>query len=400
MDRDRRRRSRAFRWLGPAVVGTLATAVLLLGGVAPARAVVINEFSFPSEYGVSPVDIVAGPDGSLWFTLTNAPYGSIGRITTGGVFTEFPIPTVLSNPRYITVGPDGALWFTEAGGNRIGRITTAGVITEFPTTGRGPLRITAGPDGALWFTASDVESNIGRIGRITTAGVITEFRTPTFGSWPLGIVAGPDGALWFTEFNGEQIGRLRAAGSIFADVPADHPFATWIEALVTAGITTGCSTSPPQYCPDGTVTRGQMAVFLLRAKHDAGYSPPAAKGTMFTDVPASQPFAPWIEALVAEGMASGCSSSPPQYCPDAAVTRAQMAVFLLRAKHGAGYSPSAATGTMFTDVPASQPLAKWIEQLAREGITGGCGATSYCPDATVTRAAMAVFLVRTFNLPM
>jgi virginiamycin B lyase len=527
MDRERRRASRALRRLRPGVVVTLATAVLLLGGARSARAVVINEFPLPSAYGVSPVDIVAAPDGALWFTLTNAPYGSIGRMTPDGAFSEFLIPTPLGNPRSITVGPDGALWFTEAGGNRIGRITpsgaltqfpiptarsmplggitagpdgalwftqtlgnrigrittagvvtefplptansgpggitlgpdgalwftqglgnrigrittggvitefplpaansgpggitvgpdgalwftehqgnrigritTAGVITEFPTPGRVPMRITAAPDGALWFTASDVDSNIGRIGRITTAGVVTDFRTPSVGSWPLGIVAGPDGALWFTELNAEQIGRVRIGGTIFTDVPTGQPFAGWIEALVTAGVTSGCSTSPPQYCPDAVVTRAQMAVFLLRAKHGAGYSPPPATGTKFADVPVSQPFAPWIEALIAEGITGGCATNPPQYCPDAPITRAQMAVFLLRAKNGAGYSPPAATGAMFTDVPASQPLARWIEQLAREGITGGCGQTTYCPDAAVTRAAMAVFLVRTFNLPM
>src|SRR6185503_2536168 len=106
-------------------------------------------------------------------------------------------------------------------------------------------------------------------------------------------VAGPDGALWFTELNAEQIGRVRLGGSIFTDVPEDQPFAVWIEALVTAGVTSGCSTNPPQYCPGGLVTRGQMAVFLLRGKHGAGYAPPAAKGTRFTDVPASQPFAAW-----------------------------------------------------------------------------------------------------------
>jgi hypothetical protein len=77
-----------------------------------------------------------------------------------------------------------------------------------------------------------------------------------------------------------------------------------------------------------------------------------------------------------------------------------MAVFLLRAKHGSAYQPPAATGTMFTDVPQSHAFASWIEQLAREGITGGCGPTTYCPDTTATRGQMAVFLVRTFNLPM
>jgi hypothetical protein len=75
------------------------------------------------------------------------------------------------------------------------------------------------------------------------------------------------------------------------------------------------------------------------------------------------------------------SSTP---CGTTPVTRGQMAVFLLRAKHGTGYDPPAATGTIFVDVPATYPLGKWIEQLAQEGITGGCatGPSQYCPDAT------------------
>ncbi|MGH7341604.1 MAG: S-layer homology domain-containing protein, partial [Candidatus Rokuibacteriota bacterium] len=70
------------------------------------------------------------------------------------------------------------------------------------------------------------------------------------------------------------------------------------------------------------------------------------------------------------------------------------------AKHGPGFTPPAATGTVFTDVPQDHFFAPWIEQLAAEGITGGCAAGAYCPDAPVTRAQMAVFLVRTFNLPL
>ena len=51
-------------------------------------------------------------------------------------------------------GPDGNLWFTERGSNNIGRITTAGVVTEFPipTANSYPSGIAAGPDGNLWFT--------------------------------------------------------------------------------------------------------------------------------------------------------------------------------------------------------------------------------------------------------
>lgn len=51
----------------------------------------------------------------------------------------------------------------------------------------------------------------------------------------------------------------------FSDVPPSHPFYQFIEALVASGITAGCSASPPQYCPDAFLTRGQMAVFLSRA---------------------------------------------------------------------------------------------------------------------------------------
>ena len=185
----------------------------------------------------------------------------------------------------------------------------------------------------------------------------------------------------------------------FGDVASSHPLLAWIEALAKAGITSGCAASPPLYCPDTGVTRAQMAVFLVRGIHGAGFDPPAATGTVFADVPQSHPLAAFIEQLARDGITGGCSASPPLYCPDAPTQRGPMAVFLLRAMHGAAFDPPAATGTMFTDVPQSHPFAAWIEQLAREGITAGCGPTTYCPDATVTRAQMAVFLVRAFNLP-
>ncbi|HNC09483.1 MAG TPA: S-layer homology domain-containing protein, partial [Anaerolineales bacterium] len=64
----------------------------------------------------------------------------------------------------------------------------------------------------------------------------------------------------------------------------------------------------------------------------------------------------------------------------------------------ASYSPPPATGT-FSDVPTDYWAAAWIEQLAAEGITSGCGSGIYCPENPVTRAQMAVFLVKAFNLP-
>ncbi len=181
----------------------------------------------------------------------------------------------------------------------------------------------------------------------------------------------------------------------FADVPTTHWAWSWIERLYASGITTGCG--PGYYCPEQEVTRDQMAVFLIRGTHGTTFIPPAATG-IFNDVPTTQWAANYIEQLYADGITTGCNPALMLYCPSQSVTRAQMAAFLLRAKHGAAYVPPPATG-VFTDVPTAYWAAAWIEELYAEGITTGCNIGLYCPEQAVTRAQMAAFLVRTFGLP-
>ncbi|MBV8459352.1 MAG: hypothetical protein JO009_00520, partial [Candidatus Eremiobacteraeota bacterium] len=109
--------------------------------------------------------------------------------------TEYPIKTQQSGARYITQGPDGALWFTQLGASQIGRITTDGVMSEFPIRGDvHPNGIVTGPDGNLWFA----ETSAGLIGVMTPDGKLKELKPPTAYSGPYGIVVGPDNALWFT----------------------------------------------------------------------------------------------------------------------------------------------------------------------------------------------------------
>ena len=74
-----------------------------------------------------------------------------------------------------------------------------------------------------------------------------------------------------------------------------------------------------------------------------------------------------------------------------------MAVFLLKTKHGSSHVPPACQG-VFDDVPCSLPFAPWIEELAAEQITGGCGGNNYCPNNPNTRGQMAVFIIKTFLL--
>jgi hypothetical protein len=76
-----------------------------------------------------------------------------------------------------------------------------------------------------------------------------------------------------------------------------------------------------------------------------------------------------------------------------------MAVFLLKTEHGLGYVPPACT-SVFGDVLCPSPFADWIEELFNEGITAGCGAGIYCPNAPNSRGQMAVFLVKTFGIPL
>lgn len=115
--------------------------------------------------------------------------------------------------------------------------------------------------------------------------------------------------------------------------------------------------------------------------------------SIFDDVPNTYWSWNYIERLYAAGITSGCNTLPLLYCPTNIVTRDQMAIFLLRGKHGSSYVPPDATG-VFGDVPTDYWAASWIEQLASEGITSGCGNGNYCPATAVTRDQMAVFLLR------
>ena len=178
----------------------------------------------------------------------------------------------------------------------------------------------------------------------------------------------------------------------FLDVLPGHWAISHIETLAAGGITSGCGEE--NYCPDDSVTRAQMAVFLERSLRGGDFQPDPGAGNIFLDVPAGYWSGGWIELLSSDGITTGCGLGI--YCPEDAVTREQVAVFLLRAKHGPDYVPPTPTG-VFNDVALDHWSAGWIEQLAAEGITAGCGPNIYCPKDAVTRDQMAVFLVRTFG---
>jgi hypothetical protein len=165
-----------------------------------------------------------------------------------------------------------------------------------------------------------------------------------------------------------------------------------IEAIFADGITTGCN--PPnadRYCPDDRVTRGQMAAFLVRA-----LDLPATSTDFFADDDDSI-FEGDINRLAAAGVTKGCNlPETDQFCPDARVTRGQMAAFLVR---GFGYADPG-DGNLFVDDDTSI-FEGDIDRLGTAGITKGCNPPvndSFCPGDPVLRDQMASFLARAMGL--
>jgi hypothetical protein len=116
---------------------------------------------------------------------------------------------------------------------------------------------------------------------------------------------------------------------------------------------------------------------------------------VFGDVPISSPYCRWIEELARFGVTGGCGNG--NFCPGANVLRQEMAVFVLRTAEP-GFVPPACGTPVFSDVPASSPYCRWIEELVRRGVVAGCGGGKFCPDEPVTREQMAVFIVLTYGL--
>lgn len=161
-----------------------------------------------------------------------------------------------------------------------------------------------------------------------------------------------------------------------------------INDLADRKITYGCN--PPdntRFCPRQSVTRGQMAAFLARA-----LKLPAAEQDFFTD-DGSSIFENDINRLVAvAGTQLGCSESG--FCPTRAITRAEMAQFLV-----AAMGLEATGSKTFVDIEG-QAFKSEIVTIANAGITLGCNPPDndrYCPDRPVLRQEMASFIMRTIR---
>jgi hypothetical protein len=182
------------------------------------------------------------------------------------------------------------------------------------------------------------------------------------------------------------VGASGASASV-----VNHPGSSWTWTLSGGTITAGQGSR--QIVFDAGSPGTTMHCTVVESASGC-ISPEAATNIQvdFLDIPPANAFHSYIIAVARNGVTAGCGGG--NYCGTSPITRAQMAVFLLKAEHGSAYTPPACTG-MFADVACPSTFANWIEQLANEGVTGGCGGGNYCPTNGVTRSQMAVFLLKT-----
>jgi len=331
---------------------------LLSSGNCTAKQVRINSFvAHPdpaSTLTYATVQAHADSDGyvipKLWSSGDGRVWSGVDRPTEPGSLPYFHGDMSLAidpdNPAIQFAGTPRGLWISEDGGR-----TWTGAATPFPGTAISRLKFVRLANGSrrlfaftygrgAWAanvapstTFADVPTYYwghSFIGRLFQAGITSGCAIGPLRFCPEQQVTRDQMAVFLLRAKyGSAYGPPVATG-IFADVPVGYWAAAWVEQLRAEGITSGCSASPLHYCPAAEVTRDQMAVFLLRAKHGSSYQPPAATG-VFEDVPQNHWAAAWIEQLAREGVTGGCSATPRLYCPTAAVTRDQMAVFLVRA---------------------------------------------------------------------
>ena len=137
---------------------------------------------------------------------------------------------------------------------------------------------------------------------------------------------------------------------------------------------------------------------LAGALFASSAGPAAAQVRSYHDVPSGTYYSAAVSALDAQGVFDGTKCAGGGFCPDDPIDRKTMAVWIVRMLDGD--DPLEITESRFDDVEGTSFHAPFIERMYHLSVTGGCGdGLDYCPDDSVSRAQMAAFLSRGYDLP-
>lgn len=393
--------------------------------------------------GEADIAVLSAVDNHLDVLLNGYPTLTItgGNTQTTDVYNTFLVGLSVNANGFGAIAAHVPVTFTASNGFFDGSGSSAVVMTDGNGNATAPLYTANGVPGADNVTATAGSNTV-------TFTLTNEVQPCTFVVSPTSLVFAANGGgttftvtasasncMWNadTSFPGVELGNTTGVGSgqvsvlipqnttgtelseslfiagqtipvevdetdqIFADVVPSAYYFDEANLMYEKGITSGCSTTPLDYCPTASVTRAEMAVFIVRSIYGSDNFPYSLT-PVFADVPANNTYFPWIQALYALGITTGCSTTPLDYCPNNPVTRAEMAIFIIRARYGASEAFDYPPTPYFTDVPASSFEFAWVQRLKEDNITSGCGPTTYCPNNNVLRQDMAVFIMRgSFN---
>ncbi len=229
----------------------------------------------------------------------------------------------------------------------------------------------------------------------------------TFGLADQVLSGNVDVAFWYTYRDDEYVcpggqnfvnGMRQNSGAGYARKPLYSRIAARFGKSGDGACYGGAPSAGAKFCPEGSVPRDDMAVFLERLNQASGYQPPSYP-LRFADVDPNDWHATFIAALDHDGITHGVGPDAygrPLYAPHDSVPREQMAAFFVRKRYGSSFPR---TTTRFSDVPESNVFSGDIEVLAGMSVTKGCGLDEqgrlkFCPSQLIRRDEMAAFLTR------
>jgi hypothetical protein len=368
-------------------ISTTSTSVTIMTGIGAdityywqARAINAVNLTY-SDSGVwSSFKTTTGPSNDTVDTALTAGVPSESNIST----TAATIDTGTTNPCSLALGLASVWYKYPATATRRIYIDTFGTsyntfIAVWTKNANGTLTLVACNDDSSGVTQSKIDLSVNN-------GTTYYIQVAQLNSGAATVVS-PGGSLTF---------HVRSFVDVLGNSPFWKSIEGIYYAGITGGCATSPNL---MYCPSSAVTRASMAVFLLRGIHGASYSPPpVGTSTGFSDVATNYWAAAWIKQLAAEGITSGCGGGNfcPETAVTRAQTAVFL---LRSKHGSSYSPPAVGGSTGFADVPADYWAAAWIKQLAAEGITSGCGGGNFCPETAVTRDQMAVFVSRTFSIP-
>ena len=359
----------------------------------------------PGRYVLSGTGGDAGALAGLWSRVLAGETSTDGTLilTTGGVNESIGgSPWLLrgrsrafpDNPDSFTRGPNPR---TIAGWTDAGELLLVTVDGRQPGHGLG-MSLAEAADLMLSLGAIDAVNLDGGGSTTFTAGSrVLNRPSDRTGERPVAsslVVLLPDGvSIGFPVARGvaEACPEGRVPEDGVFDLPDGAAHEGAVDCMAWWSVTRG--TGGGAYRPADPVTRAQMASFLLRLLERAGAPLPASAPSAFVDDDTSV-HAGSIDRLAAVGVVSGVGNG--LYRPEEAVTRGQMATFLVRALQYRDGAPITTSSDFFVD-DVGQAHEAAINQAAEVGLTGGSPGGGYRPEDRVTRAQMASFLSRALS---